>query len=420
MIQLAIIDFNPESTSILKNKGQCGLDGNYPGGGHGFRRQLRGGGMTEEYNPFATPDAMLEPCSCFAPNGTYTCVTTADNGHHMEPGAGCSFDILAGGMWLQRQKQYLLANGVAVMTVNARTFDGWNIDNETYDGHRVPDPNSNPYESVTEGTDKPFFAALARDMASGKLGQLNPARVAFHGWSGGAQMVSELVDVFARGELTGITMKAGVMMSGGTQQCYNTPLGTPGREAGSPASIAQCAACDGGYQCNTPGCSADPPVPPQASCLEALQKDCGSTKSKGYSACQHCLSNNSNALEGAGCMPTVAEDFCAGKDPRNQTVCCNMCCPQGTTESFYLQHPEEYAKHPAMFLGQVSHDDNEADGCAAQCEWSCRCRCRCCSHRRRRCCCSTHTRTPMREHNDPNLSVLGASLLPVLICYSLL
>ena len=26
----------------------------------------------------------------------------------------------------------------------------------------------------------------------------------------------------------------------------------------------------------------------------------------------------------------------------------------------------------------------------------------------------------MREHNDPNLSVLGASLLPVLICYSLL
>ena len=27
-----------------------------------------------------------------------------------------------------------------------------------------------------------------------------------------------------------------------------------------------------------------------------------------------------------------------------------------------------YATHPAMFLGQVSHDDNEADGCAAQCE----------------------------------------------------
>ena len=61
--------------------------------------------MTEEYSPFATPDEMLVPCSCFAKNGTYTCPTNADNGHHMQPGAGCSFDILAGGMWLQRQKQ---------------------------------------------------------------------------------------------------------------------------------------------------------------------------------------------------------------------------------------------------------------------------------------------------------------------------
>ena len=174
MVQLAIIDFNPELMSIVKNGGQCGLDGAIPGGGPGFRRRLQHHGMTEEYSPFATPDEMLQPCSCFAPNGTYTCPTSADNGHHMAPGAGCSFDILAGGMWLQRQKQYLLANGVAVMTVNARTFDGWNIDNETYDGHRPPDPNSNPFESVTEGTDKPFFAALARDMASGKLGQLNP------------------------------------------------------------------------------------------------------------------------------------------------------------------------------------------------------------------------------------------------------
>ena len=37
MIQLAIIDFNPEIKSLLKNHGQCGLDGNIPGG-HGFRR----------------------------------------------------------------------------------------------------------------------------------------------------------------------------------------------------------------------------------------------------------------------------------------------------------------------------------------------------------------------------------------------
>ena len=37
-------------------------------------------------------------------------------------------------------------------------------------------------------------------------------------------------------------------------------------------------------------------------------------------------------------------------------------------DRYYMDHPEDYHKHPAMFLGQVSHDDNEADGCAAQCE----------------------------------------------------
>jgi hypothetical protein len=118
------------------------------------------------------------------------------------------------------------------------------------------------------------------------------------------------------------------------------------------------------------------------------------------------------------CSPTDAEGYCSAKKP--DTPCCNYCewcsagrrrsasctlltdsppptqpppwyvptaedrhqcgvcvrawwrpctgCPQGVTESFYMEHPEHYATHPAMFLGQVSHDDNEADGCAAQCE----------------------------------------------------
>ena len=48
------ITVTPELKSILKNKGQCGLDGNIPGG-HGFRRLQ---GMTEEYQPFATPEEM--------------------------------------------------------------------------------------------------------------------------------------------------------------------------------------------------------------------------------------------------------------------------------------------------------------------------------------------------------------------------
>ena len=200
LIQLAIIDFAAANASIEANGGQCGLDGviPFPKGGPGFRRRAeeqededdgrppgrRGFGITEEYQPFATPEEMMSPCSCFAPDGIYNCSTTADNGHHMSPGAGCSFDILAGGMWLQRQKQYLLANGVAVMTVNARTFDGWDIDNPSFDGHAQAPAGSNPFESTAQGADKPFFEALSKDMASGKLGALDPSRVAFHGWSG--------------------------------------------------------------------------------------------------------------------------------------------------------------------------------------------------------------------------------------------
>ena len=70
---------------------------------------------------------------------------------------------------------------------------------------------------------QPFFEALGKAMSSGKLGPINPKRVAFHGWSGGAQMVSNLADVWAAGMLPGIEMKAGVMMSGGSHQCYNVP-----------------------------------------------------------------------------------------------------------------------------------------------------------------------------------------------------
>lgn len=67
-------------------------------------------------------------CSCFAANGTYVCPTIPDHGHHEEPRKDCSFDMLAGAIWFQRQKQYLLANGVAVIVLNTRIFDGWNID----------------------------------------------------------------------------------------------------------------------------------------------------------------------------------------------------------------------------------------------------------------------------------------------------
>ncbi len=68
-------------------------------------------------------------------------------------------------MWFQRQKQYLLENGIAVMTVNTREFDGWNIDVADW----------------KVGCDPPFFSALAKEIANGGLGPIDPARVAFHG-----------------------------------------------------------------------------------------------------------------------------------------------------------------------------------------------------------------------------------------------
>ena len=117
LITLAIIDFAANASATAANGGRCGLDGVYPGRGGG-----RGYAMTEEYAPFAPPNGLMSPCSCFAPSGLYNCSTHADDGHHRSPGRGCSFDILAGGMWFQRQKQYLVANGVAVMVVNTRIF----------------------------------------------------------------------------------------------------------------------------------------------------------------------------------------------------------------------------------------------------------------------------------------------------------
>jgi hypothetical protein len=56
------------------------------------------------------------------------------------------------------------------------------------------------------------------------------------------------------------------------------------------------------------------------------------------------------------CCLSVCLPVCAGL----------MCCPEGVTEQWYEDHPEDYKRHPAMFLGQVSTDDVQADGCAAK------------------------------------------------------
>jgi len=281
VINLAIIPFLGPGNATSGNSSRCYTAQHTSHMNPKTNRSYPNTAFTEEWKPFVSPEELTAHCSCFAANGTYVCPTIPDHGHHEEPRKDCSFDMLAGAIWFQRQKQYLLANGVAVIVLNTRIFDGWNIDRPSW----------------SDGEDKTTFAALAREIADGKYGPIDPERVAFHGWSGGAQMVSNLAGIWGSGDLEGLTMKAGLMMSGGSQQCYNVP----------PLASAQCANCNASYECMTTGCSKESKGPP----------------------------------------------------------CCNMCCPQGETEAWYKTHPEDYRKHPAMFLGQVEHKDVMADGCAA-------------------------------------------------------
>eukprot|EP00039_Didymoeca_costata_P005110 m.78621 g.78621 ORF g.78621 m.78621 type:complete len:227 (+) comp12679_c0_seq2:1313-1993(+) len=55
------------------------------------------------------------------------------------------------------------------------------------------------------------------------FGSLDLGNVAFHGWSGGAQMVSWLFQASAVGQLPGYGVAGGIMTAGGSYQCYNDP-----------------------------------------------------------------------------------------------------------------------------------------------------------------------------------------------------
>ena len=47
-------------------------------------------------------------------------------------------------------------------------------------------------------------------------------------------------------------------------------------------------------------------------------------------------------------------------------MCCSYCCPTNTTELHYLEHPEDYASHPPVFLAQSALSDSNADLCAGR------------------------------------------------------
>jgi hypothetical protein len=159
---------------------------------------------------------------CFSSTGTYI-------------EADCSFMGLAGQMWEMRMRQFLLANGVAVLQPNPATMDYWEwYGQETWD----------------TGMDKDYFAALFASIRGGTFGglgvnALDLDRVAVAGYSVGAQMVSWFFQLQATQQLPLITVKAGVFLGGGTYGCYQYP----------PLAMAQCSDCDPSDECLDLGCS---------------------------------------------------------------------------------------------------------------------------------------------------------------------
>eukprot|EP01045_Picozoa_sp_COSAG04_P007209 COSAG04_NODE_372_length_15668_cov_11.135975_6_plen_84_part_00 len=69
---------------------------------------------------------------------------------------GCTFNQFAGELWNSRLHQYLIANGIAVVTLNPSTPDSWEWD----------DPNL----PAGAGLDQPFLKELWSSMKAGTYG----------------------------------------------------------------------------------------------------------------------------------------------------------------------------------------------------------------------------------------------------------
>lgn len=288
---------NPNSRCVWNTTNHSCVDNLHPGRVHR--------GFVENFRPFQSPYKMGMQCSCFAPHGLFNCTVPKDNGQHPSPrnSVGCSLDDFAGGIWFQRIKQLLLSNGIAVAVLNPYIFDGWDA-----------------YETVWQhGQDPPFLQKLAQELstpAGSFKGLIDPKRVAFHGWSGSAQMVSWSFNMAASGQLPGLKVKAGVMMAGGSHACYDMPQ--PYNMSAHAIATGVCSNCNPDPACKRNGSW---PYEPDHGCSSKL--------------------------------------VAAGERP-----CCMFCCPDRYTERWYAEHPEDYNSHPATFLGQTEVDSG-ADSCAA-------------------------------------------------------
>lgn len=246
--------------------------------------------------PFVSPiSSIVSPC--FAANGSW-------NPRGVGPsGLSCGFTSVNGQIWDMRIKQFLLANGIAVVQVNTATMDSWDWNSQT---------------DWDTGEDRPFLTTLFRQWRSGAYGGLgpsvlNPERMGVSGYSVGAQMVSWMIQLHGSGALKtlGAAVKAGAFFGGGSYACYRYPPSAyEPPDPTQPPPLGQCANCNASSSCMTAGCS--------------------------------------NKIRGI-----------TGLEP-----CCQFCCPANFTEQHYHDHPADYKSHPPTFITQHSTVDENADLCA--------------------------------------------------------
>lgn len=246
------------------------------------------GRHAKKFHAFDTPDDALRSCFSSETNPW--------------PRSDCDYDQQSGAMWDQRLKQYLVANKVAVLQLNPRYTDLWDNSPLWWDGR---DP------SGYGGADKLWLTSFFAQLKAGRFGPLDASNTVLHGWSGGAQMVSWMTQVLAvngTALFPGVSVKGGVMLSGGSYTCYNDKQS---REGGMEP-VGTCKGCvEGGPE--------------------------------------HCQDDAK----------------CSSCDAAIQPYC-DQCCPRNFTEQFYHDHPDQWPSHPPMFLGQTSSVDNHADLCACK------------------------------------------------------
>ena len=264
--------------------------------------------VPQSVGPFAAPATVLDACVGIF-NGSQPMSGTAGD---CSGGVGCTcdFDQLSGTLWSQREKALLVAAGFAVVQLNPWAGDAWDA------GPAAP---AQDFPGWGAGPDLVVFDQLFARMGSGEMGPLDLTKILFRGWSGGAQMVSWMVQLHMTGELRKLgnganaSMAGGVFTSGGSYACY--PFN-------SSTGIGVCASCDSSPSCAGAGFN-------------------------GYSGCSTCTKD-------------------CGEVHRNGPPCCSKCCPSNYTEQFFVDHPSEWARHPPTFLAQGSSRDGNADLCASQ------------------------------------------------------